>query len=62
MDLTRTFAPGMEYVALSRVRSLDSLNLIGMGGPPEMHPLVVEKDKEFRELSEITLKKYGDTD
>lgn len=59
VDLTRTFAPGMEYVALSRVRSLDSLNLIGMGGPPEMHPLVVEKDKEFRKLSDLTEEKYG---
>lgn len=30
IDLRRTFVPGMGYVALSRVRNLDSLSLIGM--------------------------------
>lgn len=30
IDLRKTFVPGMGYVALSRVRNLDSLSLIGM--------------------------------
>lgn len=30
MDLRRTFVPGMGYVALSRVRNLESLSLMGM--------------------------------
>lgn len=31
IDLSRAFAPGMGYVALSRVRSLDGLYLAGLG-------------------------------
>lgn len=30
IDLRRTFVPGMGYVALSRVRNLESLSLVGM--------------------------------
>ncbi len=32
MDLRRTFAPGMGYVALSRVQSLSGLHLVGITG------------------------------
>lgn len=31
IDLSRAFAPGMGYVALSRVRSLEGLYLVGLG-------------------------------
>ena len=31
LDLRRTFAPGMGYVALSRVKNLNSMSLIGIG-------------------------------
>jgi ATP-dependent exoDNAse (exonuclease V) alpha subunit len=30
IDLTKSFVPGMGYVALSRVRSLDTMSLIGL--------------------------------
>lgn len=42
IDLSRTFSPGQAYVALSRVRNLESLNLEGWCGREKvtMHPTV----------------------
>lgn len=49
VDLSNAFEAGMEYVALSRVRSLDSLHLLGFHNRvPEMHPEVIKQDKIFR--------------
>jgi len=51
VDLSRAFEHGQGYVALSRVRSLEGLHLEGMNDKTfSMHPRVIAKDKEFREL------------
>lgn len=53
MDLSGAFEYGQGYVALSRVRSLAGLSLEGLNAKALlMHPEVVEKDKEFRQLSD----------
>ncbi len=51
IDLSKTFERGMGYVALSRVRTLDGIRLLGISQLALLvDPEVVEKDKEFRKL------------
>lgn len=53
VDLSKSFTPGMGYVALSRVRSLDGLYLIGINQMAlRMHPQIFEVDKALREASD----------
>lgn len=53
VDLSKSFAPGMGYVALSRVRSLEGLHIKGLNRQAMMvHPLVQEQDQLFRAQSE----------
>ena len=53
IDLSRSFTPGMGYVALSRVRSLDGVYLGGINQMAlAMHPTIYEFDTELREASE----------
>lgn len=53
IDLSRSFTPGMGYVALSRVRSMDGIYLIGANNTAlAMHPHIFEFDTHARELSE----------
>ncbi len=48
IDLSKTFEYGMGYVALSRVRSLEGLSLIGFNQKAlEVDPQVTELDKKF---------------
>lgn len=65
MDLSRSFGFGMGYVALSRVRTLSGLRLLGMSGNAlAMHPDIIVFDAELRKKSERAveaLQKY-DTD
>jgi hypothetical protein len=52
IDLSRSFIPGMGYVALSRVRSLSGLKLMGMNQMAlQVNADVAELDKEFIERS-----------
>jgi ATP-dependent exoDNAse (exonuclease V) alpha subunit len=60
MDLSQAFEYGQGYVALSRVRTLKGLYLIGFNQRAlEVHPEVLEKDESFREQSETTEEAFG---
>ena len=53
MDLGNVFEFGQGYVALSRVRRLSGLYLLGWNERAfQVHPEVLERDAEFRERSE----------
>ena len=52
IDLSKTFTPGMGYVALSRVRSIDGLFLEGINAMAmRMHPAIYELDNVLKALS-----------
>ena len=52
MDLKNVFEYGQGYVALSRVRRISGLYLLGINEKAlQVHPEVLKKDKEFRALS-----------
>ncbi|MBP7811687.1 MAG: AAA family ATPase [Candidatus Moranbacteria bacterium] len=56
MDLSQAFEFGQGYVALSRVRRLSGVHLIGINERAlEVHPRVVQEDRIFREVSKATL-------
>jgi len=49
IDLGRAFEYGQGYVALSRVRSLQGIKLLGFNADAlAVHPLVLEEDKKFK--------------
>ena len=53
IDLSQAFEYGQGYVALSRVRRLSGVHLLGMNQRALMvHPEIVDKDVELREASE----------
>lgn len=53
IDLSKAFTPGQGYVALSRVRSLEGLKLLGLNSNAlSVHPEILEFDRELRKLSE----------
>ncbi len=63
VDLSRSFEKGMGYVALSRVRSLAGLSILGMNEIAfQVNDEVLEFDAELRELSKIARKALKETD
>lgn len=53
MDLSSVFEFGQGYVALSRVRRLSGLHLLGWNERTfQVHPEILEKDESFRFLSD----------
>ena len=60
MDLSSVFEYGQGYVALSRVKRLDGLYLLGMNEHAlKVHPEVLEQDHIFHEQSEQANKTFG---
>jgi len=52
VDLSKSFEPGMGYVALSRVRTLNGLTILGINQHAlRVHPEVLEYDRYLREKS-----------
>ncbi len=67
IDLSKTFTPGMGYVALSRVRSIDGLFLGGINSMAlQMHPAIFELDRNLKslsaELATVTLEAEDETE
>lgn len=59
MDLSRVFEHGQGYVALSRVRTLSGLHLLGWSEQAfSVHPDVGRMDKAFRELSDAAQRAF----
>lgn len=63
IDLSRSFTPGMGYVALSRVRSIEGVFLRGINQMAlAMQPTIYEFDVELREASELLASSVPDVD
>ena len=56
IDLGDAFEPGMGYVALSRVRSLDGLKLMNLNEIAlQVHPAILAQDSNFQQQSALAV-------
>ncbi|MFT5824194.1 MAG: ATP-dependent exoDNAse (exonuclease V) alpha subunit [Crocinitomix sp.] len=54
LDLSKTFERGQGYVALSRLRNLERLRLLGFNNTAlQVDPLALKADSRFQELSDL---------
>jgi len=61
IDLSKAFEYGQGYVALSRVRRLSGVFLTGLNQRAlEVHPEILEKDKDFRAASDAAADAFGE--
>ena len=61
MDLSQVFEYGQGYVALSRVRRLSGLYLLGINEHAlKVHPEILKKDIHFKNESKEALKVFGE--
>lgn len=52
IDLSGAFTFGQGYVALSRVRTMEGIHLVGMNSRAlQVDPFIIEKDLDFKKLS-----------
>ena len=59
IDLSRAFEYGQGYVTLSRVRTLDGLQLLGWSeSAMQVHPEVLSIDRSFKEQSEAARRAF----
>ncbi len=60
MDLSSVFEYGQGYVALSRVRRLSGLFLIGWNERAlQVHPEILQQDQQFRSDAQLAQNEYG---
>ena len=60
MDLSQVFEFGQGYVALSRVRRLSGLYLLGINAQAlKVHPEILERDIDFKNKSEEAVQVFG---
>ena len=63
IDLSACFEPGQGYVALSRLRDLSGLRLLGLNDTALLlDPLAAKADARFRELSALNEQDWADRD
>ena len=63
LDLSKTFERGQGYVALSRLRSLERLRLLGFNNTAlQVDPLALKADRRFQELSDLNNEKFTTDD